>query len=153
MEVAPLLISLAILVLVVAYVGRPLVERRALEVTDEERRLSALQAERDRLLRLLQDLEMDQAMGKIDAEDYELQRAPLVLRGARVLREIDELAPAGVAPARSPEDDLEREIARRRHGGTSTLTAAHCVQCGAALDTGDRFCVRCGAPVADEVAA
>jgi hypothetical protein len=53
MEVAPLLISLAILVLVVAYVGRPLVERRALEVTDEERRLSALQAERDRLLRLL----------------------------------------------------------------------------------------------------
>lgn len=143
MEVGALLISLALLVLVVAYVARPLVERRALEVSSDERRLSALLAERDRLLRVLQDLDMDQAMNKISPEDYQAQRAPLMVHGAEVLRAIDELAPASAAQV----DDLEREIARRRQRGE----AGHCVQCGSQLQAGDRFCIRCGAAVAEAV--
>ena len=56
MEIGGLLISLALLVLVVAYVARPLVERQAQPVSESDRELSALQAERDRILLLLQDL-------------------------------------------------------------------------------------------------
>jgi hypothetical protein len=150
MEIGGVLISLALLVLVVAYVARPLVERQAQPVSESDRELSALQAERDRILVLLQDLEMDQAMGKVSLDDYQTQRAPLVARGADVLRAIDEQLPerglrdAGV-------DDLELEIARRR---TSLgRAAAYCTRCGNPLQAGDRFCIRCGAPAPGEVPA
>ena len=142
MEIGGLLISLAILVLVVAFVARPLIERQAQPVSEADRELSALQAERDRILLLLQDLEMDQAMGKVAAEDYAAQRAPLVARGAEVLRQIDERQPA-VPGRRGVDDDLEREIARRR----MSAAGGFCGQCGTALHAGDRFCIRCGAPV------
>jgi hypothetical protein len=148
MEIGGLLISLAILVLVVAFVARPLVERQAQPVSDSDRELSALQAERDRIMRLLQDLEMDHAMGKITPEDYQAQRAPLVTRGAEVLRQIDQHLPVGPAAA-TADDALEQEIARRR--ASAAAAAGYCASCGNALQSGDRFCIRCGTAVAAEV--
>jgi len=150
MEIGGLLIGLAILVLVGAYVARPLVERQAQPVSESDRELSALQAERDRILQLLQDLEMDQAMGKIAPEDYQVQRAPLVARGADVLRRIDQRLPARTAPP-TAEDALEREIAKRRASGAGP--AGYCAKCGNSLQSGDRFCIRCGTPVAAEASA
>lgn len=150
MEIGGLLIGLAILVLVGAYVARPLVERQAQPVSESDRELSALQAERDRILLLLQDLEMDQAMGKIAPEDYQAQRGPLVARGADVLRQIDQRQPARTASG-TAEDALEREIAKRRASGAGP--AGYCVRCGHSLQSGDRFCIRCGTPVATEASA
>jgi hypothetical protein len=150
MEIGGLLISLALLVLVVAYVARPLVERQAQPVSKSDRELSALQAERDRILLLLQDLEMDQAMGKISSDDYQSQRAPLVARGADVLREIDHHLPPREIQA-GEVDALEVEIARRR--ASAARTVGYCTSCGNPLQAGDRFCSRCGAAAAVEVSA
>jgi CheY-like chemotaxis protein len=150
MEIGGLLISLALLVLVVAYVARPLVERQAQPVSESDRELSALQAERDRILLLLQDLEMDQAMGKISSEDYQAQRAPLVTRGAEVLRGIDQHLPPREIQAVAT-DALEVEIARRR--ASAARAVGYCTSCGNPLQAGDRFCIRCGAAAAVEVSA
>ncbi|MCJ7511735.1 MAG: zinc ribbon domain-containing protein [Anaerolineales bacterium] len=154
MEIGGLLISLAILVLVVAFVARPLVDRQAQQGSAPDSELSALQAERDRVLSLLQDLEMDLAMSKIPVEDYQAQRAPLVAHGAEILRQIDGRMPGEAAmagEAANHEDALEREIARRR--SPSGNLVGNCPRCGNGLQAGDRFCVRCGTPVPVEASA
>jgi hypothetical protein len=114
MDIGSILLILALLLLVALFVARPLFNREAVLVsppnTDHE--VSSLLAERDRILDALQELDFDQALGKIPPEDYSEQRALLVSHGADVLRELDRLdrsAPSGVG-----EDRIEAAIAARR---------------------------------------
>lgn len=125
---------------------------------------SSLLAERDRVLTALQDLDFDQALGKIPAEDYPVQRAALVNAGAEVLRQLDQLEPekagehsaedrleAAVAARRadlrrSPsngDDDLEMAIAARRRD-RQDKSAGFCPKCGNPVLSSDVFCARCG---------
>ena len=146
MELAALLVILALAVIAAAYIVRPLREGSAREPDERERRLSALRAEEDQTLALLDELDMDYAMGRIEPEDYQASRAARISRGAALLREIDELS-AGAPPAdearASPvvAPDLEARVAqlRARAGG-------FCGNCGGPLVLGDRFCSRCGHP-------
>lgn len=91
MDIAALFFTLAILVLVAMYLYAPLARRYARAVTEEEHELSALMAERDRLINALQELDFDFKLGKIPSEDYPTQRANLLQKGADILRKIDEL--------------------------------------------------------------
>jgi hypothetical protein len=148
MELAPLLIVLALAAVTAAYIARPLVEGRSREPDARERRLSALRAEQDQVLSLLHELDMDFTMGKIEPQDYQDQRAARVSQGAALLREIDELRaaePAGAAmPSSAPADlDLEARVAQLRR-----QAAGFCSRCGNPLVLEDRFCSRCGQPVA-----
>jgi hypothetical protein len=70
MDINAVFFTLAILVLVGMYLYTPLVEGRARRVTEEEHELSALLAERDRVLNSLQELDFDFKLGKIPSEDY-----------------------------------------------------------------------------------
>ncbi len=147
MELAALLVTLALAVVVTAYIVRPLREGSAREPDARERRLSALRAEQDQTLSLLHELEMDYAMGKITPEDYQAARADRMTRGAALLREIDELsevAPAPAAPQVSAPSspDIEVRVAQLR-----AQAAGFCANCGGPLVLGDRFCSRCGHPV------
>jgi zinc ribbon protein len=125
MELTAIFFSLAVLILVGIYLYAPFMERRARRVTEEEHELSALMAERDRVINSLQELDFDFKLGKIPAEDYPAQRTSLLQKGADILRRIDSFAAA--SPSGSPEgvlreeDDgqdtearLERAIAARR---------------------------------------
>ena len=89
MDIGSILIILAITIVTVAFISKPLVEKRGYVVTDSDRRVSTLQAQRDQILTVLQELEMDHAMGKVEGEDYQSQRAAMVSRGAAVLKELD----------------------------------------------------------------
>jgi hypothetical protein len=100
------------LILVGLFISRPLIERTAIAVTQEEHDLSALLAERDRLLNALQELDFDYTLGKIPEEDYPAQRAVLLQRGADVLRKLD--AFQSEAPGADAESRLEAAIAARR---------------------------------------
>ncbi len=145
MELAPLLVVLGLAAVTVAYIARPLVEGRSREPDAGERRLSALRAEQDQLLDLLHELEMDYAMGKIEPEDFQAQRAARVHQGAALLRELDELrsaAPAAALPAALKDDDLERRVAQLRR-----TASGFCGRCGNPLVLEDLFCSRCGQPV------
>ena len=98
MEIAALLLTLGVLIIVGLYLYTPLLERRAHRVTEEEHELSSLMAERDRVVNSLQELDFDFQLGKVPEEDYPTQRANLLQKGADILRKIDAFIPARSMP-------------------------------------------------------
>ncbi len=165
MELSAIFFSLAILILVGIYLYAPFMERRARRVTEEEHEISALMAERDRVINSLQELDFDFKLGKIPEEDYPLQRSSLLQKGAEILRQIDTLAPqvtstpdtearleraiaarradASVAKVAVSDDDLESMISSRRRSRTNK-SAGFCPKCGKPVMVTDRFCPSCG---------
>lgn len=103
MDLGSLFIFLALLILVGLYVSRPFFESKSMsEVNldsvhpnktpvnaEDEHQLSALMAERDRILLAIQELDFDATLGKIPEEDYPSQRQALLSKGAEVLRQLD----------------------------------------------------------------
>jgi hypothetical protein len=169
MELTAIFFSLAVLILVGMYLYAPFMERRARRVTQEEHELSALMAERDRVINSLQELDFDFKLGKVPEEDYPGQRAGLLQKGADILRRIDALAPAslyggngqdtearleeaiatrradaaGNAQAQVSDEDVEALISSRRKGRTHK-SAGFCPRCGKPIMVTDRFCPACG---------
>ncbi len=165
MEPAAIFLLLIVLAFVVLFVTRPFFERRRARAAGSGHELSSLLAERERLLTALQELDFDQSLGKIPAEDYPAQRAALLQRGAEVLRQLDVLTPstslrtgpiAGQTSGKkrrtrsAPEptaslsdDDLEDLLAKRRNG-RKDKTAGFCPKCGKPVLQSDVFCPSCG---------
>ena len=165
MELTAIFFSLAVLILVGIYLYAPFMERRARRVTEEEHELSALMAERDRVINSLQELDFDFNLGKIPEDDYPEQRTSLLQKGADILRKIDSLAPqatsaqdtearleraiaarradAPLARVEVTDDDLESMISSRRKSRTNK-SAGFCPKCGKPVMVTDRFCPSCG---------
>jgi hypothetical protein len=169
MEITAILVSLAILILVAVYLYAPFVQGRARRVTEEEHELSALLAERDRVINSLQELDFEYKLGKVPEEDYPAQRASLLQKGADILRQIDSIAPepasvqdvdariekaiaarradAPLVKAEVSEEDLEAMIAARRKGRRER-SSGFCPKCGKPIMASDRFCPSCGKSLA-----
>jgi hypothetical protein len=165
MQLTAIFFTLAILILVAIYLYAPFMERRARRVTEEEHELSALMAERDRVINSLQELDFDFKLGKIPDEDYPTQRASLLQKGADILRRIDALAPqpvsvqdadarleqaiaarradAAVGKPEVSDDDVESMIAARRKT-RGQKSSGFCPKCGKPVMVSDRFCPSCG---------
>jgi predicted protein tyrosine phosphatase len=173
MDLGSIFLILALLVLVGLYIGRPFFDHKGINVSREEREHSSLLAERDRILAALQELDFDNSMGKIPEEDYPIQRAMLLKKGADILRLMeaqhdqkeankeqailkavvtsgDGVIPVPVAAGTNgnelPDDDLEVLIASRRRARLEK-TGGFCPQCGGPLQRSDMFCPKCGAGV------
>jgi len=127
MDIGSIFLILAVLLLVLLYVGRPFLDGRSSLVTKESQEMSHLLAERDRVLNALQELEFDFQLGKIPAEDYPQQRELMLRHGAETLRQIDELQTQNpiqdfgrrsvseqAAGPKSVEDRIEAAVAARR---------------------------------------
>lgn len=131
---------------------------------------SSLLAEREQVLDALQELDFDEALGKIPEEDFPFQRNSLMAQGAAVLRKLDELEASPVT--QSAEDRLEAAIAARRvdlQAGAGTVlpgagdaiedqiaarrrsreekSVGFCPKCGRPLQKSDKFCPKCGTPI------
>jgi rubrerythrin len=106
MDIGSIFLILALLIVVVIFVSRPLFDRSQLEPTagEGEHEFSHLMAERDRVLNALQELDFDHVLGKIPDDDYPSQRAVLLQRGAEVLRNLDEFQ------VQESDEDLEARI-------------------------------------------
>lgn len=156
MDLGSILFGLALLILLAAFVGRPLLNSADVSfVGAPDRKLSRLLAERDRILNTLQELDMDYAVNKLDERDYRIQRSALVQRGAQVLREIDQLSelPPTIEPAQvnDLEAQIESEILRLRHDSErASDPAGYCPACGSAAQAGDKFCTHCGETLAPQ---
>ncbi len=112
MDIGSIFLILGLLLLVGMFVSRPLFEGQAIAVSEAEHELSALLAERDRVVSSLQELDFDYAMGKIPEEEYPAQRAALLQQGADILRKLDHYRVE--APSEDVEDRIEAAIAARR---------------------------------------
>jgi rubrerythrin len=165
MDIGSILLILALLLLVGLFIARPLLERKAVGVSQEDRQLSSLLAERDRLINALQELDFDHTLGKIPDADYPDQRASLLQHGAAVLRQIDQYNPQ---PTNDPvEARIEAAIAARRadlarnaHGdnadrlrqaasrnGDDELEAKIAARRRERQDKPAGFCPQCGRPI------
>ena len=165
MEIGSIFLVLAVLVVVGVYLYAPLTRRGRRMVTDNTHEVSSLQAERDRVINSLQELDFDFNLGKIPAEDYPEQRAALLQKGAEILRKLDEIAPASSSGVNAEsriekaaaakradasneasnlnDDDIEAMIASRRKQHKSK-SAGFCPKCGKPVLVTDRFCPSCG---------
>jgi len=159
MEIGSILVVLAVAIAVGLYVGQPLFGRSR-RMTAEKRELSALMAERDRVINSLQELDFDNTLDKIPPDDYRVQRAALLQKGADIWKQLDALsASSDETPA---TDRIESELAARRadqppldDDGIESLIASRradrkeksggfCPRCGKPILVSDRFCPSCG---------
>jgi rubrerythrin len=165
MQIAAILLTLGVIILVGLYLYAPFLERQARRVTTEEHTLSALMAERDRVINSLQELDFDFNLGKIPEGEYPTQRTMLLQKGADILREIDSYtstagsaqntearlekaiaarrADASVKQAAPTDDEIESLVAARRKTHKDK-SAGFCPKCGKPVMTSDRFCPSCG---------
>lgn len=169
MEIGTLLFTLAMVVLVMAYVLRPLAGSAPGGDNKSGRRLSVLQAERDRVLDSILEVDMDHAMGKVPEEDYQRQRQVLAREGAEILSKIDEPQILAKVPdlqrlENSPsEEDMELEAAIAQLRSESSKSASQlrpgasepeggaCPECGEVILPEDRYCAKCGAGLEEPV--
>ena len=162
MQIVSIFFTLGILIFVGVFLYMPLLERRARRVTEDEHEISALLAERERVVNSLQELESDYQLGKVPEEDYPTQRANFLQKGADVLRKLDELVTSStqvdtntriehaiatrrkkVSGKKLTDDDIESMISARRKGRKSK-SAGFCTKCGKPVMSSDKFCPSCG---------
>lgn len=165
MELGSIFLVLAILILVGMYLYAPFMSRMRRTSTNEMHEVSALKAQRDRVINSLQELDFDHKLGKIPAEDYPEQRAELLKKGSNILRQLDELEPI-LSSARDAESRIEKAAAAKRADSSSgaadlneedieamisarrkqhkSKSAGFCPSCGKPVLVTDQFCPSCG---------
>lgn len=136
MQISSLLIGLFLLVASLAFVSLPF--RQTKKATLKPRKVdNRSNGRRESVLSALRDLDFDFKTGKISEEDYTPLRAQLL---SEVAQYIDQ--------EKSEEERLEALIQVRR---TTQQQGAHCGQCGSPMETGQRFCSKCGTVVDKEI--
>ena len=173
MDIGSIFLLLGILILVLIFIFQPFFDARknkalvseALPVIEREMHVSALLAERDRVLRALQELEFDHSLGKIPEEDYPTQRQFLLQKGAEVFKVLDEIGgnePGGdnlqrieaiidenrvegnkISEGIVKDSDVESLIAARKRTKESKPDG-FCPKCGKPVSKNDKFCSKCG---------
>ena len=165
MELGALFLVLAVGLAVSLFVSQPFLQRRARKITAEAHEISALMAERDRVINALQELDFDFNLKKIPAEDYPAQRAELLQKGSGILQKLDDLTP-GPSPERSPTrvlregksatDQIESAVAARRADLSAAPTGVRddddvealiATRRSARKEKSGGFCPRCGKPI------
>jgi len=132
MTIGAMIMGLALLVLIVSIVLRPLTSRgRRDRVLPEP----AQQPRLEHVLAALRDLDFDHQTGKVSEDDYTPARARLLAKAAQAMDQ---------DPESSVEDILEARVKEIRRRLDQDVPAACCTGCGGRLHPGDRFCTRCG---------
>ena len=158
MEIVVVILGLAMVVVVAAFIAQPFVARsRALASSESPR--DQLLAERDMLYATIRDLDFDFQTGKLLEADYRAMREKYVVRGVEILKQLDampaksqigaesvvadkeEAAVQARRKTRSAEDEIEAAIRARRQ---SALRNLNCPNCGRPVDPTDQFCGKCG---------
>ena len=151
MNIGAILVGIALVVAVTAYVARPLSEGTPSGVRIRDAggaRRARLSHQRDAIYALIRELDVDHQTGKITEQDYRSLRERYVTEGVSVLKQLDAL-PATDGRSALDNEIEEQVLTMRRRQPTDRASrrtvVEHCTQCGHPADPEDRFCARCGA--------
>jgi rubrerythrin len=164
MEIGSVFLVLAVLIIAGIYLYAPFTSRAYTTYNNnEEHELSALKAERDRVINSLQELDFDFKLGKVPAQDYPEQRQALLQKGAEILRQLDEIEKT--FSSQDVETRIEKAAAKKRADASSETqvddkeiemmikarrkeiknkSAGFCPKCGKPVLVTDKFCPACG---------
>lgn len=164
MDIGAIFLLLALMTLVGMYVGQPYIQRRGRRATREDHDYSALMAEYDRTVNTLHELDFDNSLGKVPAEDYPRQRSELLAKGAELLRKLDSMT-ASSSPDTKPSEAESGDAESRFEAAVASRRAdAASAQSSSTLDDDDLesmiaarrknrkeksggFCPKCGKPI------
>jgi hypothetical protein len=164
MDVGAFFLLFILLVAIILFVARPFRHIGGVQAASGQE-VSTLLAERDRILKEIQELDFDNSLGKVPPEEFASQRKTLLHSGVEVLRRLDDLNQARQAESRAlaaaaalaradsldpvktiSDEDLEEMIAQRRTT-RKEKTGGFCPKCGKPFLVSDQFCSCCGQPV------
>ena len=151
MDLGSILLGVALLIVVLIYVGRPFVQghvSRRETMTERE----GLEAQKAALLEQIRILDFEHETGKVPDDEHGKQRARLMQQATAILKELDDLAPALASngSAARIESEIEAAVAGIRGGQDGPVRAPKqgdgrfCSQCGNPRDARDKFCAYCG---------
>ncbi len=155
MDIATLIVLIAVLLMVLAYVFQPFLtggetqdEGPTHGSKDELRMRAELLAERNRVYAAIRQLDFDHSTNKIADEDYMAQRHELVAQGVEALKQLDTLPPASEAPADDPVEAAVLAVRLGKPLAKVPTPARKAKAKGKSRDAGrTMFCPRCGKPV------
>ncbi len=139
MDLFTLFGSLALLLGLLLYVGRPLLREGPSRTTSPDGGAQRLFERKEQLLGAIVELELDREIGKVPEEDFERLFAQLQTEALATIAELDQLNGAGSSEL---ERRIEAEIAALRQPA-STIDPS-CTRCSAPRRDGDLFCPQCG---------
>ncbi len=168
MTVGIILLGLALLIVVAAFIARPFWKPDSVPAEEQVTREQALEAEKAVLLDQIRALDFDLQTGKIPADVHQAQRARLVAQAAALLQQLEQAddRPESAAarqldasPDSAPplpagiEAEIEAALERVRRARATKPVAAATVVAAATADASPatangagRFCVQCGQP-------
>jgi hypothetical protein len=142
MELLVPIFCLLLLVGLVFYVGYPLVGAAGTSFGLREGEHQRLLERREQLLAAIKEIEFDQAMGKLPEGEYQQLRQQFEAEAMGVLHQLDQFkgrAGQGLVGR------IEKDVLTLRQ----KKPQSRCSSCGAGRRPADRFCPRCGAPLAE----
>ena len=139
-DLLPVICSIALLLGLLLYLGRPLLTGgRVGAVTGPTRQLFE---RKEQLLGEIVELELDRELGKVSAEDFQRLFAELEAGTLAIIGELDRLNGAS-------SDQFERRIEEEVAALRQKTAASRCHGCGALRREGDLFCPQCGVSLAE----
>ena len=175
MDIGSIFLIFALLIPVVIFISRPLIERSLTSANHKDQDISTLLASLDQVVATISELDDDYTLGKIPSDSYPAQRLALLQNGADILRQIDTIRTS--AASDSAEARLEAAVATQRQGieanhsngrkngnavppvpdddleqriasrrrSMQEKAAGFCPKCGRPVQVNDHFCPKCGA--------
>lgn len=141
-------IALALSLLAIGYVLRPLLDSRPMPIVPDDDRLTELLARKDSVMTAIKDLEFDYRLGKLTEADYQRYDQRLRRQAIAYMKQIEAIAPEST----EMDATLEAEVARRRKTNAAGAprppeTILLCPDCHQPIDATHKFCPHCGASV------
>lgn len=146
MTIGSILLGLALLIVVVLILARPIIlHSRQIPTNAPTSTRQQLLLRKESLLQQIRALDFDHDTKKIPDDVYTAQRAALVAETAERLKQLDTLGTADEAVY----TEIETAVAQLRHPDSQPLAASNgkgqfCTNCGQSVDPGDKFCTACG---------